>query len=64
MRIEEPRGWSARQAVAARHRQFIASLLKQFKTPPEELLRRAEDTAARSPRMAEIDGERISQGGS
>ena len=35
-----------RKAIAERHRLFVAELVRQFTTSPEELLRRAEERAA------------------
>jgi hypothetical protein len=37
-----PERVKARKSVARRFRAFVNALLKQFATPPEELLRRAE----------------------
>ena len=38
-----PRGIVARKSVAKRFREFVAGMMRQFKTPPDELLDRAEE---------------------
>ena len=46
MRVKDVKGWKARKTVSGRLRLFFAMLMQRFKTPPEELLKRAEERAA------------------
>ena len=46
---KDAKGFRARKAVAALFRQYLAALLKQFTSSPEELMKRAEQRAAEAP---------------
>jgi hypothetical protein len=57
---KDPERVEARRSVSQRFRRYIATLMAQFRTPPEELLKRAEagperaaDVAVTSARQAE-----------
>jgi len=39
---KDPKRVEARRSVSKRFRRYIATLMRQFRTPPEELVKRAE----------------------
>ena len=58
---KDPERVEARRSVSQRFRRYIATLMRQFRTPPEELVKRAEarlepDAAGDPARQAEGRG--------
>ena len=56
---KDPKRIGARKTVPQRFRKFIISLMKQFRTPSAELVRRAEEKLeqTRSPPTAPTDAQ-------